>query len=72
MEYLDKYDYLKTLLLEEIEIEGKNYRLEEEFDKFFVKGNKTAGKRIRKFMQLIRRTAEDIRGDVQDYKKDLY
>jgi hypothetical protein len=71
MEYLDKYDYLKTLLLEEIEIEGKNYRLEEEFDKFFVKGNKTAGKRIRKFMQLIRRTAEDIRGDVQDYKKDL-
>ena len=71
MEYLDKYDYLKTLLLEEIEIEGKNYRLEEEFDKFFVKGNKTAGKRIRKFMQLIRRKAEDIRGDVQDYKKDL-
>lgn len=71
MEYLDKYDYLKTLLLEEIEIEGKNYRLEEEFDKFFVKGNKTAGKRVRKFMQLIRRTAEEIRGDVQDYKKDL-
>jgi hypothetical protein len=71
MEYLDKYDYLKTLLLEEIEIEGKMYKLEEEFDKFFVKGNKTAGKRIRKFMQLIRRTAEDIRGDVQDYKKDL-
>ena len=71
MEYLDKYDYLKTLLLDEIEIEGKMYKLEEEFDKFFVKGNKTAGKRIRKFMQLIRRTAEDIRGDVQDYKKDL-
>ena len=71
MEYLDKYDYLKTLLLEEIEIEGKNYRLEEEFDKFFVKGNKTAGKRVRKFMQLIRRTAEEIRGDVQNYKKDL-
>lgn len=71
MEYLDKYDYLRTLLLEEIEIEGKMYKLEEEFDKFFVKGNKTAGKRIRKFMQLIRRTAEDIRGDVQDYKKDL-
>ncbi len=71
MEYLDKYDYLKTLLLEEIEIEGKNYRLEDEFDKFFVKGNKTAGKRVRKFMQLIRRTAEEIRADVQDYKKDL-
>jgi len=71
MEYLDKYDYLKTLLLEEIEIEGKNYRLEDEFDKFFVKGNKTAGKRVRKFMQLIRRTAEEIRGDVQNYKKDL-
>jgi hypothetical protein len=71
MEYLDKYDYLRTLLLDEIEIEGKMYKLEEEFDKFFVKGNKTAGKRIRKFMQLIRRTAEDIRGDVQDYKKDL-
>lgn len=71
MEYVDKYDYLKELVLNEVDIDGKTFRLEEEFDKFFVKGNKTAGKRIRKFMQLIRRTAEDIRQDVQNYKKSI-
>ena len=71
MEYVDKYDYLKDLILDEIEIDGKPFKLEEEFDKFFFKGNKTAGKRIRKFMQMIRRAAEDIRIDVQDYKKGL-
>jgi hypothetical protein len=71
MDYVDKYDYLKSLLSDEIEIDGKQFKLEDEFDKFFVKGNKTAGKRIRKFMQIIRRTAEDIRQDVQNYKKSI-
>lgn len=71
MEYVDKYDHLKNLLLTTVEIDGKEYKLEDEFEKFFVKGNKTAGKRVRKFMQLIRRAAEDIRQDVQDYKKNI-
>jgi len=71
MEYIDKYDQLKKLLTEEVEIDGKLYNLEEEFDKFFVKGNKTAGIRVRKIMQLVRRTSEEIRNDVQNYKKSL-
>jgi hypothetical protein len=71
MEYLDKYDLLKKLITNEVEIDGKMYTLEEEFDKFFVKGNKTAGRRIRKFMQMIRRSAEEIRQNVQEYKKAI-
>lgn len=71
MDYLDKYDHLKKLITQNTEIDGKDFNLEEEFDKFFVKGNKTAGKRIRKFMQIIRRTAEEIRQDVQSYKKSI-
>lgn len=71
MDYLDKYDNLKKLITQDIELDGKKFNLEEEFDKFFVKGNKTAGKRIRKFMQVIRRAAEEIRQDVQSYKKNI-
>jgi len=71
MEYLDKYDSLKKIITEEVEIDGKMYILEEEFDKFFVRGNKTAGRRVRKFMQMIRRSAEDIRQNVQDYKNSI-
>lgn len=71
MEYMDKYDELKKLITEEVEIEGKKYKLEDEFERFFVKGNKTAGTRIRKIMQLIRRASEGIRNDVQDYKKSI-
>ncbi len=71
MEYLDKYDYLLKVLTEEIDIDGKKVRLKDDFEKFFIKGNKTAGTRVRKFMQILRRTAEDIRNDVQDYKGNL-
>jgi hypothetical protein len=71
MEYLDKYDYLLKVLTEEIDIDGKKVRLKDDFEKFFIKGNKTAGTRVRKFMQILRRTAEDIRNDVQDYKGSL-
>lgn len=71
MDYLDKYDLLKKLILDEIDIEGKQYSLEQEFEKFFVKGNKTAGRRIRKVMQMVRRAAEDVRQDVQEYKRSI-
>jgi len=71
MEYMDKYDELKKLITEEVEVDGKKFKLEEEFERFFVKGNKTAGTRIRKIMQLIRRASEGIRNDVQDYKKSI-
>lgn len=71
MEYIDKYDELINILTEEVEIDGKKYYLKDDFEKFFIKGNRTAGTRIRKVMQMIRRAAEDVRNDVQDYKKSI-
>ena len=71
MDYLDKYDELLKVLTEEIEIDGKMVKLKDEFDKFFIKENRTAGTRIRKIMQILRRSAEEIRNDVQDYKKGI-
>lgn len=70
-DYLDKYDDLLVLLTGEIEVDGKKVKLNEEFEKFFVRGNKTAGVRLRKIMQLIRRKSEEIRNDVQSYKMSL-
>ncbi len=71
MEYQDKYDELLKIMTDEIEIDGKKVTLSEEFEKFFVRSNKTAGTRIRKIMQMIRRSAEEIRNDVQSYKKSI-
>ena len=68
MEYLDKYDALVKLLTEEFEIDGKKFDLKEDFDKFFIRSNKTAGTRIRKVMQEIKKLSQEIRNDVQDYK----
>lgn len=68
MDYLDKYDALLKLLTEEVEIDGKKYDLKEDFEKFFIRSNKTAGTRIRRMMQEIKRLSQDIRSDVQDYK----
>ena len=68
MDYLDKYDNLVKLLTEEIEIEGKKYNLKDDFDKFFIKSNKTAGTRIRKVMQELKNLSQEVRKDVQDYK----
>jgi flagellar biosynthesis/type III secretory pathway protein FliH len=71
MEYLDKYDRLVRLLTEEIEIDGKKYDLKEDFEKFFVKGNKTAGTRMRKVMQELKKMAQEVRDDVQEYKSKI-
>ena len=71
MEYLDKYDKLVKLLTEEVEIEGKNYNLKEDFEKFFVKGNKTAGTRVRRVMQELKKFSQEVRNDVQDYKDKI-
>ena len=40
----------------------------EDFDKFFVRSNKTAGTRIRRVMQELKKFSQEIRNDVQDYK----
>jgi len=73
MDLQDKYDELLDILTRPIDIErdGNKYILSEEFNKLYVKNNKNAGIRIRKFMQLIRKKAEDIRQDVQSYKAGI-
>jgi hypothetical protein len=71
MEYLDKYDKLVKILTEEIEIDGKKYDLKEDFEKFFIKDNKTAGTRVRRVMQELKKLAQEVRDDVQDHKKDI-
>jgi hypothetical protein len=69
--HLDRYDELVNLITEEVEIEGKKYLLKEEFDKFFVKSNKAAGTRIRLIMQMIKRLSQEVRNDVQNFKKEI-
>lgn len=71
MDYTDKYDKLLELMTELVEVDGNDYFLKDEFDKFFVMGNKTAGVRIRKIMQEIKKVCKEIRDDVQDYKGKL-
>jgi len=41
----------------------------EDMDKFFVKGNKSAGTRVRKHMQDLKALAQQLRSEVQDAKK---
>lgn len=62
MEYVDKYDELLKILTDEIEIDGKKFLLKDEFEKFFIKGNKTAGTRIRLIMQSIKRYSQGNKG----------
>jgi hypothetical protein len=68
MEYLDKYDQLVKILTEEVEVDGKKFNLKDDFEKFFIRGNRTAGTRIRKVMQEIKRLSQEVRNDVQEYK----
>lgn len=42
--------------------------LEEDFVKFYEKGNQAAGTRVRKGMQELKSLAQDIRVEVQDMK----
>jgi hypothetical protein len=71
MEYQDKYDELLKLITEEVNIDGKNYNLKDEFEKFFVRSNKSAGRRIRRVMQEIKKISQEIRTDVQKYKSNI-
>ena len=42
---------------------------EKDFEKFYVKGNKSAGTRVRKHMNDLKRKAQEIRNDIQSIKK---
>ena len=41
---------------------------EKDFEKFYDKGNKSAGTRLRKAMNELKRKAQDIRKEVQEIK----
>ena len=40
-----------------------------DFEKFYVKGNKSAGTRVRKHMAALKRKAQEIRNEIQSIKK---
>ena len=42
---------------------------EKDFEKFYTKGNKSAGTRVRKHMNDLKRKAQDIRNEIQTIKK---
>ncbi len=42
--------------------------LEDDMDKFYNKGNKTAGTRARKTLQDLKKLAQEIRIDIQETK----
>ena len=43
--------------------------MKEDIDKFFVKGNKSAGTRVRTACQDLKKLAQELIGDVQEAKK---
>ena len=55
---MNHYEDLKRLVL----------GLEDDFIKFYEKGNNTAGTRARKGMQDLKTLAQDIRNNIQDIK----
>ena len=52
---MDHFEEIKNLVL----------GLEDDFNEFYSKGNKAAGRRIRKAMQDLKGKAQDIRVNVQ-------
>ncbi|ACY48798.1 histone H1 [Rhodothermus marinus] len=58
---MSRFDQLRDLVL----------GLEQDFKKFYEKGNKAAGTRIRKAMQELKKLAQEIRVEVQEKKKAM-
>ncbi len=44
--------------------------LEEDMEKFYAKGNKTAGTRARKTLQDLKKLSQEIRIDIQENKNE--
>jgi hypothetical protein len=55
---MEKYNELKTMVDSFIT----------DFEKFYVKGNKAAGTRVRKHMNELKKKAQEIRIEVQNMK----
>ncbi|AEN72880.1 conserved hypothetical protein, conserved [Rhodothermus marinus SG0.5JP17-172] len=58
---MSRFDQLRDLVL----------GLEQDFKKFYEKGNKAAGTRIRKAMQELKKLAQEIRVEIQEKKKAM-
>jgi hypothetical protein len=56
----NRFDELKSLVM----------GLEDDFAKFYEKGNKAAGTRVRKGMQDLKTLAQDIRVEIQNSKNE--
>jgi hypothetical protein len=57
---MEKFSEIKEIIL----------GIENDVEKFYVKGNKAAGVRIRKAMQDIKNLAQEVRVHVQDTKNN--
>jgi len=57
---MSRYEDLKSL------VEG----MESDLDKFYNKGNKTAGTRARKSLQELKNLAQEVRLEIQDLKRN--
>lgn len=44
---------------------------QKDFEKFYVKGNKSAGVRVRKHMATLKRKAQEIRNEIQEIKAKM-
>ena len=51
--------------------ELRNYvnGMQEDFEKFYEKGNNSAGTRVRKALQGLKKLASDIRNEIQEKRK---
>ena len=58
---MEKFEEIKALI----------EAVEEDVDKFYVKGNKAAAVRIRKTMQEVKNAAQELRVHVQETKNSL-
>jgi len=55
---MDKFNEIKSLI----------EATEKDIEAFFVKGNKSAGTRVRSAMQTLKQLAQDVRTSVQEAK----
>ncbi|MDQ7039804.1 MAG: histone H1 [Rhodothermus sp.] len=58
---MNRFEQLRDLVL----------GLEQDFKKFYEKGNKAAGTRVRKAMQELKKLAQEIRVEIQEKKKQM-
>ena len=71
MSDLEKYDRLVELLTSPVTIDGKEYDLADDIEKFFIHNTKSAGARIRRVLREVKYLNKDICDTVQEKKKKL-